>query len=347
VIAGADPRSPGAFSLATQTVLWTLRDRRQRAILVGLCVLLAAPIARQGMTDNQLAGLPMFALLWLAAGAACFPGLVLLRLAFSLGVAGLQRQERFLKYWSLLKALTYRDLRARYARSSLSWSWILIQPLFQMAVFTALRAVLGITESGNMNFVIFLYTAILPWNFIVTAVNTSGPAVFANGPLIKKMPISREIFVLSALMAALVDFFMGQIVLVAMMTYFAVPITWNLLWYPVLVLVAILLGLGVGLLVAAIAPFRGDVTLAIPYVMQLWMFMTPIFYSTEGMAPELRGILSFNPTVGLITGFRNVMGAGAAPDLLPLAWSAAFAVLLLALAWPFFRHMSQFFADMM
>jgi lipopolysaccharide transport system permease protein len=335
------------MTLAIQVLLWTVSSKQQRLILIGLSLLLTAPAARQIMTDYQLTGLPALVFLWLAASCMCLLVLLLLRVAFSLGVARLQQKGRFLRYWSLLKALTYRDLRARYARSTLSWSWILIQPLFQMAVFTALRAVLGITVSGNMNFVIFLYTAILPWNFIVTVVNTSGPAVFANGSLIKKMPISREIFVVSVISTSLVDFFMGQIVLVGMMTYFAVPVTWNLLWYPVLVGVAVVLGLAVGLLVAAIAPFRGDITLAIPYVMQLWMFLTPIFYSTEGIVPELRNILRLNPTVGLINGFRNVMGAGTAPDLLPLAWSAAFAVLLLAVAWPFFRHMSQYFADMM
>lgn len=320
--------------------------RKQLLLLVGLAGLLAAPLARQLAADYGW-GYFKGPLLWLSLATILFALLLPLRLLIRYVSVRLQEKSRVFRYWLLLRALVYRDLKARYARSTLGWPWILIQPLFQMVVFAALRTIIGLTDSSGMNFVMFLFTAILPWNFIATSVNTSAPAVFANAALLKKMAVPREVFVLAAITTALVDFLMGMVILILMMTYFAVPITLNLLWFPILLLISVGFGLGVGLIVAAVAPFRGDVNLAIPYFMQLWFFMTPIFYSTDRLAPAIKAIISINPAVGLITGFRNVLGAGLPPDLGPLAWSAGFTIVLLALAWPFFRHMAQYFADMM
>ncbi len=261
--------------------------------------------------------------------------------------APVARRQRAAHYGSVIRALAYRELKARYARSSLGWTWILIQPAVQMLVFALLRQILGIADSGGMHLVIFLYSALLPWNFVVSSVTNSAPSIFSNAALIKKMPVAREVFPLSAILAALVDFLAGQVVLVGLMAWFAVPVTVHLLWFPVLVAAAVLLSLAIGLLVAAIAPFRGDVRLAVPYAMQLWMFLTPLFYSTEGVPPGLRKVLMFNPAVGLVEGFRNVVGAGAAPELLPLAWTVAFSLIVLAVSWPLFRRLSQYFADMM
>ncbi len=320
--------------------------RKQLLVIIGLAGLLALPLTRQLASDYSL-GYIKGSFLWVSLALGLFAVFLPLRLLVRQVSVKLQEKNRIFRYWLLLRALVYRDLKARYARSSLGWVWILVQPLFQMVVFAALRSIIGLTDSSGMNFVMFLFTAILPWNFIATSINTSAPAIFANAALLKKMAVPREVFVLAAITTALVDFLMGIVILILMMTYFAVPITLNMLWFPVLLLLAVGFGLAIGLIVAAIAPFRGDIGLAIPYFMQLWFFMTPIFYSTDQMAPAIKTIISVNPAVGLITGFRNVLGAGLPPDLGPLAWSAIFIIVLLALAWPFFRHMAQYFADMM
>lgn len=255
-------------------------------------------------------------------------------------------RDQVSRFLTLLRALTYRDLKARYARSTLGVVWIFLQPLFQVAIFSVLRVVLGYS-SGGMNYLLFLYSAILPWNFISNTVNACAPAVFANASLIKKTSMPREVFPLSAVLAQLTDFLMGMVVLVGLMLVFRVPLNWNLLWFPVLILVAILLALGLGFPLAAVAPFRGDILMATPYFIQLWFFMTPVFYSAEAITGMWRTLYNINPAVGVVVGFRNVLGAGQPPDLGALAWSAAMAVVLLAVTRPFFRHMSQHFADMM
>lgn len=262
------------------------------------------------------------------------------------GWQGMSWRDQVSRFLTLLRALTYRDLKARYARSTLGVVWIFLQPLFQVAVFSVLRVILGLS-GGGMNFVLFLYSAILPWNFVSNTINACAPAVFANASLIKKMSVPREVFLLSTALANLADFLMGTLVLGGMMLVFRVPLTWNLLWFPVLILVAIVLALSLGFLLAAIAPFRGDVLMATPYFIQLWFFLTPIFYSAEAITGGGWTLYNVNPAVGVVVGFRNVLGAGQPPDLGALAWSAVVAVLLLAVTWPFFRHMSQHFADMM
>lgn len=313
---------------------------------VGSSGLLAAPVTRQIASDHNLstAWIP---LVWLGVSAAFFLIIMAISKAMSRMAARLQEKSRVFKYYMLLQALVVRDIRARYARSSLGWLWILLQPLIQMVVFTGLRYILGMTPSKEMHFALFLFTAILPWNFIVNTITTSAPAVFSNADLLKKMPVPREIFVFSAVAAAFVDFLMGMVILIVMMTLFAVPLTLSLLWFPVLLLIALGFSVAMGLLVSAISPFRSDINLAIPYCMQLWFFMTPVFYSLELVPDFAKTIISINPMVGLITGFRAVLGAGLPPELGPLAWSAGFTIILLALSWPFFRHMSQHFADML
>jgi lipopolysaccharide transport system permease protein len=263
-----------------------------------------------------------------------------------MGWQGMSWRDQASRFLTLLRALTYRDLKARYARSTLGVVWIFLQPLFQVAVFSVLRVVLGLS-SGGMNYVLFLYSAILPWNFISNTINACAPAVFANAPLIKKMSVPREVFLLSAALANLADFLMGTLVLGGMMLIFRVPLTWNLLWFPVLILLAVVLALSLGFLLAAVAPFRGDILMATPYFIQLWFFLTPVFYSAEVITGMWRTLYNINPAVGVVVGFRNVLGAGQSPDLGALAWSAVMAVILLAVTWPFFRHMSQHFADMM
>lgn len=320
--------------------------RTELLILAGLAALLTLPLTRQLTTSL---GLPVYSLpvVWAALTGVALAVLVPARLLARRAYAWLRRRNASFHYWLLLRALVARDLRARYARTSLGWVWIVAQPLFQMVVYAALRAILGLSDTGGMNFVIFLYTAILPWNFIATAVNTSAPAVFANAALLKKMPVPREIFVLAAITTALVDLAMGLGVLAVLITLFNVPVTWHWLWLPALLALAAALALALGLIVAAITPFRGDAALLVPYLMQLWFFLTPVFYAVEAIAPPLRVAVGLNPMAGLISGFRNVLGAGLPPDLGLLAWTALFAVGLLAVAWPFFRRMAQYFADMM
>ena len=324
----------------------TAFGRLQLGALAAAAGLIMAPVAR-GLAGAERLSWPMGVGVWMALAAGAFLVLVALRMGLRRVSEALQARSEPFRYWLLVRALVVRDLRARYARSALGWPWILIQPLLQMLVFVALRAIIGLSDAGGMNLALFLLAAILPWNMIVTTVTSSAPAILGNAALLKKLPVPRETFVLAAAVTALADFLAGFAILLVLMTVVGANVSWSLLWLPVLVAIALVMATAVALLVAAVAPFRSDLRLAVPFLMQVWFFLTPVFYSLEAVAPRLRTLLSLNPSVGLIGGFRNVLGTGTPPELGALAWSLGFSLLLLAVSWPFFRHMSRYFADMM
>jgi lipopolysaccharide transport system permease protein len=265
----------------------------------------------------------------------------------SLGMGlGPSRRERIARFTNLLLALVRRDVTARYRRSVLGPAWAIIQPLVLMVLFTMIRGFVDIPSEG-VPYIIFSYSALVPWTFFSNAVNLSGPSIYSNGAIIKKIALPREVFPLAAVVTALFDFAMASLVLVGMMLWFRVPVGWLLLWLLPLVVLTALLAFAVGMGVAALGTFRRDVILATPFLMQFWLYATPIIYPLSSVPERWRTLYMLNPTVGLIESFRNVLVKGMAPPAEALVWSALMTALALAVAWPLFRSLSQYFADVL
>jgi lipopolysaccharide transport system permease protein len=254
-----------------------------------------------------------------------------------------QQAERFL---TLLWALVSRDVRGRYRRSILGPAWAIIQPLFLMVVFTFIRGIVNIPSEG-VPYVIFSYSALVPWTFFSSAVSNCGPSIMGNAGILKKMAVPREVFPLAAVLTAAFDLLMSGLVLAGMMLWFRVPVGWLLLWVPVLVLMTGTLALGVGMFLAAFGTFKRDFLMAGGFLMQLWLYVSPIIYPVSSVPERWRGLYVVNPIVGILEGFRAVLIKGAAPDLGLLAWSLLGIVVAWAVAWPLFRYMSQYFADVL
>jgi len=163
----------------------------------------------------------------------------------------------------------------------------------------------------------------------------------------KKVALSREIFPVAAVATSLVDFFVASSVLFAMMIWFKVPMTWALLWVPVLVSLTVLLALGLGLGVAAIGTYKRDITFGLPFIMQFWLLASPIMYSLDSVPSRWQSVYRYNPMVGIIDGFRRVVVQGTGPNLDLLVSSAIGVLVVWAICWPFFRYMSQYFADVL
>jgi ABC-type polysaccharide/polyol phosphate export permease len=244
----------------------------------------------------------------------------------------------------LLWALAGRDVRARYRKSFLGPAWALIQPLVYMVVFTLLRGVVKISSEG-IPYSIFTFAALVPWTFFSNAVVSSAPSVVTNASIIKKIAVPREIFPLSAVTTALFDLLMSGLVLAGLMIYYRVSVGCALLWLPILITLTALLAFGVGMLLAAFGTFRRDLVMAAPFLMQFWLFVSPVLYPLSQVPDKWRKLYMLNPTVGLIEGFRNVLLRAQPPALEPLFWSAIVIGLLLTLTWPMFRWISQYFAD--
>ena len=247
---------------------------------------------------------------------------------------------------NLLWALVARDVRARYRRSLLGPAWAILQPLVLMVLFTMLRGFVDIPSDG-VPYVIFSYSALVPWTFFTNAVSFCGPSVASNAGVVKKIAVAREVFPAAAVVTALFDLVMSGLVLAGMMIWFRVPMGWSLLWLPVLVLMTALLALAVGMGIASLGTFKRDFIFATPFLMQFWLYATPIIYPLSSVPERWRRLYLLNPMVGIIEGFRNVLVKASPPPLDALAWSALVTAVILALVWPLFRWLSQYFADVL
>ncbi len=246
----------------------------------------------------------------------------------------------------LIRALVMREWKGRYRRSILGPGWAIIQPLFYMVIFTFLRGTLKIPSDG-VPYIIFTYSALVPWTFFSNATTKCGPSVLSNRGLVKKMSIAREVFPLAAVFTTLIDFFIASLILVGMMIWFRVPVNWSLLWFFPLLLLTALLALGVGLGIAAVGTYKQDITFGLPFLMQFWLLATPIMYPLSQVPERWRFLYGLNPMVGIIEGFRNILVKGTPPDLHLLLITTVVVVVVWAISWPFFHHMSQYFADVM
>lgn len=256
------------------------------------------------------------------------------------------RKEQLGRFLNLLWALVSRDVRARYRRSILGPAWAIIQPFGLMVVFSLLRGVVSIPSDG-IPYVIFSFSALVPWTFFANAVNYCGPSIMNNAGVLKKMAIPREVFPLAAVLTAGFDLLMSGLVLAGMMLWFQVPVGWSLLWLPLLVALTGALALAVGMFLASLGTFKRDFLLASTFLVQLWLYTTPIIYPLSSVPERWRSLYVLNPMVGLLEAFRSILARGTAPDLELLAWALPGIALAWLVSWPLFRRMSQYFADVL
>ena len=247
---------------------------------------------------------------------------------------------------NLTWALTVREFKGQYRRSSLGPVWAVLQPLFYMVIFSILRGTFKVYTS-DVPYVLFTFSAMVPWSFFSNAVLRCSSSVTSNAGIIKKIYTVKEIFPASKVICSLIDFLISLLILLILMVWFKVQFTINFLWVPVLLLILLVLTMGVGMGVAAIGTFKQDVVFALPVLLQFWMFATPIIYPLDGVHDRWRLLFFLNPLTGIIDGFRKVSIIGTAPELSQIGLSVLGTLLILSLTWPLYRYMSQFFADVL
>lgn len=254
-------------------------------------------------------------------------------------------------YRELVYFLTWRDIKVRYKQASLGIAWAIIQPIVHMVIFTVIfGGLVGVkTDSGIPQawYPIFSFAALLPWQLFQGALQRSGISLVGNANLLTKVYFPRLIIPFSAVAAGLIDFFFSFVVLVGLMIYYKVPFTWNLLWLPLLVLLALITALAVGLWLAALNVQYRDVQHMIPFLLQAWMYASPVVYSVDLIPAEgpWRLLYGLNPMTGVIQGFRWALLGGNPPDLLMVV-SVVMVIILLISGLFYFRRMERNFADM-
>ena len=244
----------------------------------------------------------------------------------------------------LLYFLTWRDVKVRYKQTELGIIWAIIQPLSTMLIFTLFFGRLAGVPSDNIPYPIFAFAGLLAWTFFANAITNSGNSLVGSAHLITKVYFPRMIIPGAAVAAGLVDFAIAFVILVLLMIYYGVAITWNMLMFPVLLLLLTLLALGVGMWMSALNVKYRDVRFALPFMVQLWMYISPVIYPASFLPEKLRWLLSLNPMTGIIEGFRSSL-FGRPFNWIALGASAVITLILLIYSSYVFRRMEKSFAD--
>ncbi len=246
----------------------------------------------------------------------------------------------------ILWQLAGREVRVRYKQALLGAAWAVLQPLALMVVFTIFFSNFLKVPSDGVPYPLFTYCALLPWGFFAGALSSSVPSLTANAHLVTKVYFPRETLPLASILAAAVDFGVASLLFVGMMAFYHVQATAYLLFTPLILFVQLVLTIGVALLFSALNVFYRDVRHAVPLLIQVWMFATPVIYPV-GIIPERFRSLWFlvNPMVGIIDGYRSVTVLGLPPDLRAVGSAALVSVIVACASYVYFKRTEAVFAD--
>jgi lipopolysaccharide transport system permease protein len=246
----------------------------------------------------------------------------------------------------LLYFLTWRDLKVRYKQTMLGVAWAIIQPLVTMLIFTLFFGRLAKIPSDNFPYPVFSFVALVPWSFFANSLTKTSISVVENAQLIRKIYFPRLLIPLATLLSGLVDFTLAFIVLIGMMLAYGIVPTAAVFLLPLFLLLAFITALGAGLWLSAMnAQFR-DVNFIVPFMVQLWLFMTPVVYPSSMLPRPWQIIYGINPMAGVVEGFRwALLGSAATPASMYIV-STTVAVILLISGFYYFHKIERSFADL-
>lgn len=248
-------------------------------------------------------------------------------------------------YREILYFLTKRDIKVRYKQTVLGGLWAIIQPFFTMIVFTLLFGRLAKIPSDGIPYPIFVYAGLLPWTYFANALSGSGNSLVENTNLITKVYFPRLIVPASASLAGLLDFFIAMLVLAAMMIYYQFVPNVGIVLFPFLVGLTFLCAVGVGLWLAALNVQYRDIRYVIPFLIQLWMFLSPVIYPVSMVQKKYQWLLALNPMGGVIKAYRASILGHQSIDWSLLGLSSAMIFLVVITGLFYFRRTEKVFAD--
>jgi homopolymeric O-antigen transport system permease protein len=256
--------------------------------------------------------------------------------------------EWFVELWrykELLYFFAWRDVKIRYKQAVLGAAWAIIQPLFTMVVFTLFFGRLAGIQSDGAPYPLFSFSGLVAWMYFATTLSQAGNSLVTNANLITKVYFPRVLLPAAAALSGLVDFLIGCSFLAAMMIYYGVYPGWSLLLAPLFVTLMFILVLGVSLLLAAVNVRYRDVKYTIPFLVSLWLFVTPIIYPVTFVPPRYQNLLALNPMTGIIEGLRASL-----ISTQPINWnlvgiSCAVTLTVFIVGAVYFRKTERTFAD--
>lgn len=249
------------------------------------------------------------------------------------------------EYRELLYFLTWRDVKVRYKQTALGAAWAIIQPLFMMLVFSLFFGRLAKVPSDGVPYPVFTLCALLPWQLFAHALTESGNSLVSNERLITKVYFPRLVIPIAAVLGGLVDFAIAFVLLLLMMAYYGIVPTWAVITLPGFVLLAVLTALGVGLWLSALNVQYRDVRHTLNFLVQFWLFATPVAYPSSLVPARWRPLMGLNPMAGVVEGFRWALLGKSDPPGPILGVSIVVVLLILIGGLYYFRRMESAFAD--
>ena len=249
------------------------------------------------------------------------------------------------RYRELLFFLAWREIQVRYKQALLGAAWAVVQPLFTMLTFTFFFGHLAGIPSNGVPYPIFSFAALLPWMYFATTLSQSGNSLILNSNLITKVYFPRAFLPAASVLSNLLDFAIGAAVLVALLIYYGVTPSWSAVLIPFFIFEMVVLVLGLSLLLAALNVRYRDIKYTIPFLTQLWLFVTPVIYPVSFVPPQYRGLLALNPMTGVVEGFRACLFSGVSIDwnLVGTSWLVTLAIFGFGML--YFRSTQREFAD--
>ena len=249
------------------------------------------------------------------------------------------------KYRELLYFLTKREIQVRYKQTVLGGLWAIIQPFFTMVVFTLFFGRLAKMPSDGIPYPIFVYAGLLPWTYFANALSNSGNSLVGSANLISKVYFPRVIIPASSSLAGLLDFFIATTILGIMMFYYSLFPGLTVLLFPFLIGLTFLCAVGVGLWLSALNVQYRDIRYAIPFLIQIWMFVSPVIYPASLVTEKYKWVLALNPMGGVINAFRSCLLGHKPIDWFLLGISTCIIVMIFISGMYYFRRMEKTFAD--
>jgi lipopolysaccharide transport system permease protein len=249
------------------------------------------------------------------------------------------------QYRELLYFLAWREVKVRYKQTVIGAAWAILQPLTTMLIFTVIFGTFAKIPSDGLPYPIFAYAGLLPWTYFSEATVRSSASLVGDANLIRKVYFPRLLIPLSAAVTPVVDFSLAFLMLLGMMVWYGFHPTWNALYIPLFLLFAFSTALAMGLWLSALNVKYRDVRHTVPFLVQIWMYASPVVYPMSIVPEKWRLVFALNPMTGVIEGFRWGLFGKESPDFNVMVASTIVVMLLLFSGLVFFRRMERTFAD--
>lgn len=251
-----------------------------------------------------------------------------------------------IQYRDLLYTLSAHRVKVRYKQSILGIAWAILQPLSLMLIYTLIFTVITkIPTNGNVPYPVLTYTALIIWTYFSTALTGATNGLVSHNQLVTKVYFPREILPLTYVIAALFDLLIASPVLLGLMLYYGVSLTFNALYAIPIIFIMTMFITSASFIFSALQVRFRDIGMALPLMLQIWMFATPVVYPLSAVPERFRSLYMLNPMVGVVENFRRVIVEGAPPNFYEVGISALLSIILLPLAYIFFKHVEATIAD--